>query len=48
MNAQEIRDRQKNSPDWLAVEMMTRIEKLEAQVAEMYKKPKRGRPPKKK
>lgn len=49
MNIDDIRDRARTSPEWLAVEMMTRLERLEAQVAELNKPPepsKRGRPKK--
>lgn len=48
MNAEEIRKRQRTSPDWLAVELMARIEALEAKVAELSNPPKRGRPKKEK
>jgi len=39
MNAQEIRERAMTSPDWLAVELVKRIETLEAQVEALKKKP---------
>lgn len=44
MNAAEIRERQRSAPDWLAVEMLTRIEALEQQVSELSKRRKPGRP----
>ena len=46
MNIEDIRVRARTSPEWLAVEMMKRIEELEAIVAELSKRPKRGRPKK--
>lgn len=53
MNTQEIRDRARQAPDWLAVELVTRInilehdlQELREQMAKLSEKPKRGRPPK--
>lgn len=46
MNAEEIRERMKTSPGWVVVEIMSRLEALEAKVMAMEQPPKRGRPKK--
>lgn len=46
MNAEEIRIRAKTSPDWLFVELVSRISSLEKQVEALTSQPKRGRPKK--
>ena len=46
MSVEDIRNRQRTSPEWLAVEIINRIETLEAKVAELTKPAKRGRPKK--
>lgn len=48
MTVDEIRRQYRESPDWLIVGLITRIDKLEDEVAQLKAKPKRGRPPKQK